>query len=145
MEILGRVTKGLMARGLLAHGAVAALAVLFMSQAAHAQYAPQYTYRAEHRRPVDATIRDLQQIAPYNTFSGKESKRFDNAITHLTQFEGRLQSRYFDKGKLDDGIGDVQHILDNNRLDAQARQILNRDVWELRRLRANYDAYRYPY
>jgi hypothetical protein len=108
--------------------------------------AQHYAFKPEHRRPVDATIRDLKAIAAHNTFSHKEMERYDHAMSHLSQFAQRLQTGKFNKGKLDQAIGDVQNVLNNNPLDGRARDILNRDVLELRRLRSNYDlGYRYPY
>ena len=120
--------------------AVAALGILLQSQVVQAQT---YRYNQERRRPVDATIRDLQWIASNNTYSRRENERYDNAMRHLSQFEERLHEGRFDKEKLDDAIGDVQHVLDNNPMHGRAREVLTRDVWELRRLRANYDHYRY--
>ncbi len=120
--------------------AIAAFGMLLATPAIQAQG---YRYNQEHRRPVDATIRDLQWIASNNTYSRKENERYDNAMRHLSQFEERLQQGRFDKDKLDEGIGDVQHVLDNNPMHGRAREVLTRDVWELRRLRANYDHYRY--
>lgn len=120
--------------------AATAFGVLITSQALKAQA---YRYNQEHRRPVDATIQDLQRIASNNTYSRKENERYDNAMRHLSQFEERLREGRFDKDKLDEAIGDVQHVLDNNPMHGRAREVLTRDVWELRRLRAHYDRYRY--
>jgi len=106
----------------------------------------QYIYNPEHRRPVDATIHHLQEIAARNTYSGREQKRYDHALTHLSQFAERIHNGHFDKGKLDDAIDDVRNVVNNNPMDDRARAILNRDLAELRRLRAGYlYGYRYPY
>lgn len=105
-----------------------------------------YRYNPEHRRPVDATIHHLQEIAARNTYSAREQKRYDHALTHLSQFAERLHEGYFDKGKLDSAIGDVRTIINNNPMDDKARATLNRDLAELRHLRSDYlYGYRYPY
>jgi hypothetical protein len=104
---------------------------------------PAQDWRYEHRRradtPVDRTIHDLQRLAqragPYN--SGRERSRVDNAIRHLSEFDSRYDRGHFDKGKLDDAIGDVQHVVDHNPLDERARRILWDDVSSLRAFRAN--------
>ena len=108
--------------------------------------AQEYRYNPEHRRPVDATIRDLQTSAARNTYSSKERERYDKAMTRLSQFAQRLHDGFFDEGKLDQSINDVVNVLNKNPLDGRSRTLLNRDVLELRRLRANYRlGYRYPY
>jgi hypothetical protein len=105
-----------------------------------------YRYNPQHARPVDITIRDLKAIAAHNTYSSKEMQRYDTAMTHLSQFAERLHQNVFDKGKLDKGIDDVQTILNKNPMDGRARNILNRDVLELRRLRRTWDLnYHYGY
>ncbi|MBV8073373.1 MAG: hypothetical protein JO270_25985 [Acidobacteriaceae bacterium] len=118
-------------------------AMMLCSQSLPAQI---YRYSPEHARPVDATIHDLKMIAAHNTYSGHEMQRYDSAMTHLSQFAERLHQGVFDKGKLDRSIDDVQNVLNKNPLDGRARNILNRDVLELRRLRRTWDLnYRYGY
>lgn len=119
----------------------ALFAAVVGTQAVQAQM---YRYNPEHRRPVDATIHDLKVIAQHNTYSGREMERYDTAMTHLSQFAERLHEGFFDKGKLDRGIDDVQNVLNKNPMDGRARDILNHDVVELRRLRRTWDlGYRY--
>ena len=109
--------------------------------------AQEYHYSPEHRRPVEATIRDLEGIDERTGYTAEQRERYDNAIHHLQQFAERLHERgTFDKGKLDEAIGDVQHVIDHNRMGPRARQLLIRDVTELRRLREHYDErYHYRY
>ena len=95
-------------------------------------------YQTDVRGPVDATIGHLQRIAAANTYSGKERSRYDAALTHLSQFVDKIQHGQFDRGKLDRSIDDVQNVLSKNPLDGRARDILNNDVMQLRRLRASY-------
>jgi hypothetical protein len=125
--------------------AAAALLTMGSTQAARAQG---YRYNSEHRRPVQATIHDLQEVAEHNpAFRERERERYDNAIRHLSQFSERLhEGGYFDKDKLDQAIADVQHLADHNPIDERGREILFRDLRELRRLREHFDErYRYPY
>ncbi|HEX4772456.1 MAG TPA: hypothetical protein VH351_16600 [Bryobacteraceae bacterium] len=117
-------------------------AVTVVVQPAAAQ---EYHYNSEHRRPVEVTLRDLQQVAQHNSYNGHERERYDNAIHHLSQFAERLHERgNFDKDKLDQAIGDVQSILDHNSMHDRGRELLTRDVNDLRRLREHYDE-RYHY
>lgn len=107
----------------------------------------QYRYNPEHRRPVEQTIHDLREIGEHNTYTGHEHERYENAIRHLEQFSERLhEGGQFDKGKLDQSIADVRSVIDHNRMNPRARDILIRDDNELRRLREHFDErYRYPY
>jgi hypothetical protein len=127
---------------------VFATTFIFLAAACTPALAQNYRFNPEHRRPVSATLHDLQEIGSYEAgHSGShERERFSNAIRHLQQFGDRLHERgYFDKDKLDEAIGDVQNIIDHNRLPNRAREMLFRDVTELRRLRQHYDDQHYRY
>jgi hypothetical protein len=97
-----------------------------------------YPYEHEQRWPADQTIADLKAVSEHNTYNPREMERYDNAMTHLSQFAEKLHQGHFDRGRLDHGIGDIEGILNKNPMDGRARDILNRDLGELRRLRATY-------
>ena len=128
-------------------GLGAVVAILLLSAMAQSARAQDYRFSPEHRRPVEATMHDLEEIGARNTYNGHERERYDAAIGHLQQFSDRLhEGGHFDKGKLDQAIGDVQRVLDRNKMMPQAHEVLARDVMELRRLRQHFDdRYRYPY
>jgi hypothetical protein len=100
----------------------------------------QRPYPNEHEQswPANQAIADLKAISAHNTYNPREMERYDNAMTHLSQFAEKMHMGHFDKGKLDHGIDDLQSILNKNPMDGRARDILNRDLGELRRLRATY-------
>ncbi|MBV9265885.1 MAG: hypothetical protein JO061_06935 [Acidobacteriaceae bacterium] len=129
--------------------AVTLAAVVFLGIASTPAFAQYYRFNPEHRRPVEATLHDLQDIGSYTANTGeRDRERFTNAIHHLQQFGERLHERgYFDKDKLDQAIGDVQNIIDHNRLPDRGRDVLFRDVTQLRSLRQHFDDthYHYPY
>jgi hypothetical protein len=100
-------------------------------------YAPN-RYDRQVRWPVDSAIEHLRDIAARNTYSHREMERYDNAMSHLSQFAEKMQRGDFDRGKLDRGISDVQNVLNKNPMDGRARDTLNNDLMELRRLRAGY-------
>jgi hypothetical protein len=135
-----------LSRNLASKGALLIAALVLISASPKTLHAQGYRYDPEHRRPLDATIHHLEEIAEHNTYSGKERERYDHALRHVSQFATRLHEGRFDKDKLDEAIGDVQNVIDNNPMGERARRVLLRDVSELRRLRENYDrGYRYPY
>ncbi len=107
----------------------------------------QYRFNPEHRRPVEVTIHDLEQVAANEARNKTERERYDSAIHHLHQFGERLhEGGVFDKDKLDEAIGNVQSVLDHNRLSPGGRDLLGRDVSDLRRLREHFDErYRYEH
>ncbi len=97
-----------------------------------------YPYEHEQAWPANQTIADLKSISAHNTYNPREMERYDNAMTHLSQFAEKLHQGHFDKGRLDHGIDDIRGILGHNPMDARARDILNHDLSELRKLRATY-------
>ena len=97
----------------------------------------------EHSRRADSPV-----TGPFTIWSGiaqsggrynsrHERSRFDNAIRHLSEFDNRYDRGHFDKGKLDDAIGDVQNVVDHNPLNERGRRILWDDLSALRGFRAN--------
>ncbi len=80
----------------------------------------------------------MKAISAHNTYNPREMERYDNAMTHLSQFAEKMHLGHFDRGKLDHSIDDLQGILNKNPMDGRARDILNHDLGELRRLRATY-------
>ncbi|HXF27332.1 MAG TPA: hypothetical protein VN610_08660 [Bryobacteraceae bacterium] len=91
---------------------------------------------------TNRTQNDLQQASHFApSVSGHEVERYNNAIRHLSDFDRELTTHRFDKGKLDRSIGDVQRVIDHNTLSGRSRRELLRDVMNLRRLRADYDAW----
>jgi len=97
-----------------------------------------YPNEQEQSWPANQTIADLKAISAHNTYNPREMERYDNAMTHLSQFAEKMHLGHFDRGKLDRGVDDVQSILNKNPMDGRARDILNHDLGELRRLRATY-------
>ncbi|MGH9613142.1 MAG: hypothetical protein ACRD4P_08705 [Bryobacteraceae bacterium] len=91
---------------------------------------------------TNRTQNDLQRASHFApSVSGHEVERYNNAIRHLSDFDRELTIHRFDKGKLDRSIGDVQSVIDHNTLSGRSRRELLRDVTNLRRLRADYDAW----
>lgn len=126
-------------------GAIA-LTLLPGWQMLQAQWYPQAGRSYERQQPAspaDRTIQDLQQVAGRNTFSHGDHERFQHAIEHLSQFSGKLYSGRFDRGKLDRSIDDIRNVLQRNRMDPRARDILSADLNELYRFRSSSGAYRY--
>lgn len=97
-----------------------------------------YPYESQQRWPADQAIADLKAVSAHNTYNPREMERYDNAMTHLSQFAERLHQGRFDRGRLDHSISNVESILNKNPMDGRARDILNHDLNELRRLRATY-------
>lgn len=127
----------LLAASLLASGALAL-----------AQYAPQYRqapYDASQYSPgwasdlIDHVHRDLYSAYEVWRFSGGDRRRLDHAEHELRDFTGKWNRGRFDKGELDDAIGAIQHVVDNNRMPPRARGALEDDANQLRGLREAYD------
>jgi hypothetical protein len=94
----------------------------------------------EHERGViDRTQDDLRRAADFERHNGKETSRYENAQKHLSDFDRELTRGHFDKGRLDDAIGDLKDVMDHNTLDPEARDALQRDLGDLRIMREDHD------
>ncbi|HWQ52766.1 MAG TPA: hypothetical protein VN442_03720 [Bryobacteraceae bacterium] len=92
--------------------------------------------------PVDRAMSDLNRAARNGRYlDGHEREHFDRAMQELGRFEDRWRDGRFDKGRLDKGIENIQHLVNSDRLHPADRRMLARDLAELRdfRARGGYD------
>ena len=88
---------------------------------------------------IDRTQDDLRRAGDFERHNGKEISRYENAEKHLSDFDRELTKDHFDKGKLDNAIGDVKDVVKHNTLDPESRDALRRDLSDLKILRAERD------
>jgi hypothetical protein len=81
---------------------------------------------------VQKNLRHAERFTPPNE---KEKERYHNAQQHLSEFDRKLSEGRFDKDKLDQAIDDVKNVVEHNTLAAESRDVLSRDLQELRDLR----------
>jgi hypothetical protein len=91
---------------------------------------------ANVRAIVQRTQDNLSQVRSEGPRNDKERERIDNARKHLSDFDRNLNDNKFDKDRLDSAIDDVKNVVQNNTLEARARDALLKDLADLRRIRA---------
>ena len=96
-------------------------------------------FREHARGVVDRTQDDLRRAEDLERRNGKEISRYENAAKHLSDFDRELTRDHFDKGKLDNVIGDLKDVVEHNTLDPESRDALRRDLGDLRVLKAERD------
>jgi hypothetical protein len=84
---------------------------------------------------VDRVQRNLRHAESFTPPSGKEKERYHNAQHHLSEFDRKLSEGKFDKDRLDEAIDDVKNVVEHNTLAPESRDVLTRDLNELRELR----------
>ncbi len=89
------------------------------------------------RQVVSRTQTDLERAASFLSRNHKkdEEKRVRNAQQNLSKLDRHFAKGKFDKGTLDTAIGNIQSILDHNVLQGEDRDMLMRDVTDLRTVR----------
>lgn len=92
-----------------------------------------YGYRSGD--PVDRAIGNLQSAAGMNRYDRHERDHFDKAIRELAKFQDRRRSGRFDRGALDKALESMSDLARANQLHPRARDIIARDLSELRSLR----------
>ena len=93
---------------------------------------------ADYDRARDLVSRvqnDLQRAADFTRTNEKERVRYENVQHHLSEFDRDLRKDHFDKGKLDDAIGNLKDVVKNNTLESHDRDALAADLSDLRTLR----------
>jgi hypothetical protein len=100
---------------------------------------PLFAQPLEVRAVIDRTQNDLRQSEDFERHHGKEVARYQNAQRHLSEFDKEFTRGHFDKGKLDTAIDDVKNVVDHNTLNPEGRDALDRDLRDLRGVRAEHD------
>jgi len=114
--------------------------VLTVAPAAYGQFGSNNLYSpTEVTALVDRVHTDLNHAYSVWHFSDSDRDRLNHSEKELRDFAETWSKGKFDKGKLDDAIGAVQHVLDENRLPPDARDALSDDVARLRRMREAYE------
>jgi len=88
---------------------------------------------------IDRVHEDLNRGYATWHLSGGDRGRLDHAERELREFAVHWERGRFDKPNLDDAIGSIQHVIDNNHLNGRERDRLWEDVTRLRRMREAYD------
>ena len=119
--------------------AVGALVLLFGVRA-QAQYEPRSVSGL-----IDRVHEDLNHSYEGWHFSSGDRKRLNDAEHNLRDFAKKWERGKFDKGELDEAIGSIQHVLDNNHLPQRDRAALDADIGQLRAMREAYDRHEIGY
>ncbi len=93
----------------------------------------------EHAREiVDRTMDDLRHIERQNAFAGEDRDRYERAMRSLSDFDRSVSEGRFDRGKLDEAIEHVDHVMKSKMLDPRERDRVMDDLRDLRRLREEW-------
>jgi hypothetical protein len=87
---------------------------------------------------VDRVHDDLDHAYRLKHFSNDDRERLNRAEKELREFAQTWDKGKFDVGRLDEAIGGIQHVLDNNKLPENARLPISDDVTQLHRMREAY-------
>jgi len=88
---------------------------------------------------VSRTLNDLHRVQSSGWIDRRDRDNFQDATKELLKFQDRRRDGRFDRGSLDDAIGEIQRIVNGGRVHPRARDILARDLYSLRDLRSYGD------
>ena len=91
------------------------------------------------RDVIDRTQSDLREATNLEHRKGDERDRYKDAQGHLSSFDRNLTKGKFDKSELNKSIDKIKEILDKNVLQASSRDMLLRDMTDLKFARARRD------
>jgi len=87
---------------------------------------------------VDRVHDDLDHAYRLKHFSNDDRERLNHAEKELREFSQTWDKGKFYVGRLDDAIGSIQHVLNDNKLPENARLPISDDVTQLHRMREAY-------
>jgi hypothetical protein len=100
-----------------------------------------YGYGRNQQYLISRVMSDLNRAAGRARLDGHESKHFDEVAGNLQEFEARWARGKFDTGKLDKAIRNLEHLADADRVRGRDRDMLARDLEDLREFRASRGRY----
>src|SRR5438552_1952093 len=122
------------------NGALIIGALVMFGTLANAQYGRERRYEPRSVSAlVDQVHADLNRSYEGWRFTSGDRKRLDHAEHELRDFAKKWYRGRFDKGELDEAIGSIQHVVDNNHMDPRDRDALYDDLAQLRGLREAYN------
>lgn len=84
----------------------------------------------------DRVRADLDRAESKYYASGGDRRRFNKVREELSEFQGKWANGRYDRHELDDVIGSLQRVVNDNRLDYRDRDVLQDDLYRLRDFRA---------
>ena len=107
------------------------------------QYYRQRAYGYGHNQDylIGRVMSDLNQAASHAYLDGHERMHFDEVANSLQDFQTRWYRGKFDTGKLDKAIHNLEHLAQADRVPGRDREMLARDLYDLRQFRATGGGY----
>lgn len=118
--------------------------LLLSAGLASAQYRDRGPYRDDYFRG-DVISRALDHVSnsrSYSRVDHHERGHLDQAQRDLRIFQQHWRRGNFDKDRLDGAIENIRDLADSRQVNARERELLMRDVRDLREFRANRGNYR---
>src|SRR5262245_18353804 len=100
-----------------------------------------YGYGRNRQFLIERVMANLNRAAERARLDGHERKHFDEVAGNLQEFEARLAQRQCDTGKIDKAIHNLEHLTDADRVRGRDRDMVARDLKDLREFRANRGRY----
>jgi hypothetical protein len=128
------------------NGALITGALVIFGTLANAQYGREGRYEPRSVSAlVDQVHADLNRSYEGWRFTNGDRKRLDHAEHELRDFAKKWYRGRFDRDELDEAIGSIQHVVDNNHMDPRDRDALYDDLAQLRGMREAYNRHNIGY
>lgn len=84
---------------------------------------------------IGRVMSDLDQAARRARLDGHEADHFNEVARNLQEFQSKWARGKFDSGKLDKAIHNLEHLAGADRVRGRDRDMLSRDLYDLREFR----------
>ena len=95
-----------------------------------------YGYGRNQQVLLERVMSDLDQAARRARLDGHEVDHFNEVARSLQEFQTKWDRGKFDSGKLDKAIHNLEHLAQADRVRGRDREMLSRDLYDLRQFRA---------
>ncbi len=100
-----------------------------------------YDRQGPRGNAVRSAMRDLEMMFRRSRVDHHEADHFRRALRELAEFERHAARGRFDRGSLDDAIGNMADLARAEQLHPRDRQVIRRHMIDLRQLRNYGDRY----
>jgi hypothetical protein len=85
----------------------------------------------------DRVRADMDRAESHSYWNGGDRRRFNKVREELGEFQSKWANGRYDRHELDDAIGALQKVVNDNRLEYRDRGALQDDLFRLRDFRAS--------
>ncbi len=105
----------------------------------HTDRADRFRDQHWHIHLFDEVRKDLQHVQNVTWPGGRDTYRLTKTLDELNDLQGKLESHVYDQQDLDDVIGVLSRVVNDNHMEYRDRDMLKEDLMTLQQYRKHHE------